>query len=43
MGWLWQDMRFGVRTILKNRGFFFAAVLALALGIGSTTAIFQRY
>lgn len=41
MGWLWQDVRFGLRTILKDRGFFFTAVLALALGIGSTTAIFS--
>ena len=41
MGWLWQDLRFGVRTIHKDRGFFLASVLALALGIGSTTAIFS--
>lgn len=41
MGWLWQDARFGFRTILKDRGFFLAAVLALALGIGSATAIFS--
>jgi putative ABC transport system permease protein len=41
MTWLWQDMRFGLRTIYKDRGFFMTAVLALALGIGSTTAIFS--
>jgi predicted permease len=41
MTWLWQDVRFGVRTIRKDRGFFLTAVLALALGIGSTTAIFS--
>jgi len=41
MGWLWQDMKFGVRTLLKSRGFVITAVLALALGIGSTTAIFS--
>jgi putative ABC transport system permease protein len=41
MDWLWQDARFGFRTILKDRGFSFAAVLALALGIGSSTAIFS--
>jgi putative ABC transport system permease protein len=41
MSWLWQDVRFGLRTILKDRGFFLVAVLALALGIGSTAAIFS--
>ena len=41
MSWLWQDLHFGLRTIHKDRGFFFASVLALALGIGSTTAIFS--
>lgn len=41
MAWLWQDARFGLRTILKDRGFFLTAVLALGLGIGSTTAIFS--
>jgi len=41
MGWLWQDVVYGLRTIVKDRGFFLTAVLALALGIGSTTAIFS--
>jgi putative ABC transport system permease protein len=41
MDWLWQDLRFGLRTIHKDRGFFLNCVLALALGIGSTTAIFS--
>ncbi len=41
MGWLWQDAVYGLRTIIKDRGFFLTAVLALALGIGSTTAIFS--
>ena len=41
MSWLWQDLRVGFRAIIKDRGFFFTAVLALALGIGSTTAIFS--
>jgi putative ABC transport system permease protein len=38
---LLQDARFSLRTIHKDRGFFVVAVLALALGIGSTTAIFS--
>src|SRR5579871_1160762 len=41
MSWLFQDLRFGLRTIHKDRAFFLASVLALALGIGSTTAIFS--
>ena len=41
MDWLWQDVRFGFRTLLKDRGTLATAILALALGIGSTTAIFS--
>ncbi|HEV1285528.1 MAG TPA: ABC transporter permease [Bryobacteraceae bacterium] len=41
MGWLWQDLKFGARTLLRDRVFLVTAVLALALGIGSTTAIFS--
>src|SRR5882724_3695846 len=41
MSWLWQDVRLGLRGIVKDRGFFFTSVVALALGIGSTTAIFS--
>jgi len=41
MTWLWQDVRIGARAIFKDRWFFLAAILALALGIGSTTAIFS--
>jgi hypothetical protein len=38
---LWNDLRFGLRTMLKDRVSLGIAVLALALGIGSTTAIFR--
>jgi len=41
MDWLWQDVRYGFRTLLKDRGSLSMAILALALGIGSTTAIFS--
>jgi putative ABC transport system permease protein len=41
MGLLWQDLRFAIRSVLRDRGFLLACVTALGLGIGSTTAIFS--
>ena len=38
---MFQDLRFGVRMLLKNKTFTAVAVLSLALGIGANTAIFQ--
>ena len=38
---IWTDARVGLRLLLKRPGFTTVAVLALALGIASTTAIFS--
>jgi hypothetical protein len=37
---LWQDVRFGLRMLVKDRWFTLAAATALALGIGVNAMVF---
>ena len=38
---MFQDLRFGVRMLLKNKSYSAVAILSLAVGIGANTAIFS--
>jgi len=41
MGTLFQDIRYGIRNLGRNRSFVIVAMLTLALGIGANTTIFS--
>src|SRR5215469_731522 len=41
MSSLWQDVRFGLRMLMKHRVATLVCIVALALGIGANTAMFS--
>jgi predicted permease len=38
---MFQDLRYGMRMLLKHKGFTLVAALSLAMGIGANTALFS--
>lgn len=41
LAWFGRDLRYAIRSLLRDRGSVALAVLALSLGIGATTVIFS--
>ncbi len=41
MDLIWQDMKYGLRSLNRSRGLIAIAILSLAIGIGANTAIFS--
>jgi predicted permease len=41
MNELWNDLRYGVRNLLRSPGFAAISILTLAIGIGANTAVFS--